>query len=37
MTDVTTLDLRAKLMNFSQPDGSRANMTVFSVGFTQHF
>lgn len=37
MTDVTTLDLRAKLMSFNQPDNSRATMTVFSVGFTQHF
>lgn len=37
MTDVTTLDARAKVMSFAQPDGSRATMTVFSVGFTQHF
>lgn len=37
MTDVTTLDARAKLMSYTQPDGSRATMTVFSVGFTQHF
>ncbi len=37
MTDVTTLDARAKLMNVTQPDGSSATMTVFSVGLTQHF
>lgn len=37
MTDVTTLDARAKLLSFTQPDGSRATMTVFTVGFTQHF
>jgi hypothetical protein len=37
MTDVTTLDAKAKLMSFSQPDGSHATTTVFSVGFTQRF
>jgi hypothetical protein len=37
LTDVTTLDARAKLLSYEQPDGSRSTMTVFTVGLTQHF
>lgn len=37
LSDVTTLDAKAKLISFTQTDGSHATTTVFSVGFTQRF
>lgn len=37
LSDVTTLDAKAKLLSYEQPDGSRTTMTVFTVGLTQRF
>lgn len=37
LSDVTTLDAKAKVMSYEDPDGSRATMTVLTVGFTQRF
>lgn len=37
LSDVTTLDAKAKLMSYEKTDGSRSTLTVFTVGLTQHF
>lgn len=37
LSDVTTLDAKAQLLSYEQPDGSRSTMTVLTVGMTQRF
>lgn len=37
LSDITTLDAKAKVMSYNQPDSGHSTMTVLSVGLTQRF